>query len=112
MSIMTNATATAIATAIMLDFLRATYKAVLIPAVDAGREIGYANQTTMNMLSEERFPMPTIKMGGKRVVSIFVLADFLIKQQSQIPTPTIQSAQTRKGRPPKSQSKKVQGSVS
>lgn len=107
MSIMTNATA------IMLDFLRATYKAVFIPAVDAGREIGYANQTTMNMLSEERFPMPTIKMGGKRVVSIFVLADFLIKQQSQtqITTPTTQSAQARKGRPPKSKSKKVQGVV-
>lgn len=107
MSIMTNTTA------IMLDFLRATYNAVFIPAVAAGREIGYANQTTMNMLSEERFPMPTIKMGGKRVVSIFVLADFLIKQQSQtqITTATILPAQIRKGRPPKSKSKKVQGVV-
>lgn len=104
MSIMTKTTNP------VLDILRATYQSIFIPAVDAGREIGFADKTTRNMLSESRFPIPTTKICGKRVVSIFVLADY-ITQQSQHISPSILPPQARKGRPPKSKSKKAQGVV-
>lgn len=94
MSIMTNVTTNPV-----LDILRATYQSIFIPAVDAGREIGFADKTTRNMLSESRFPIPTAKICGKRVVSIFVLADY-ITQQSQHISPSILPPQVRKGRPP------------
>lgn len=61
----------------VLDLLRATYKTLLIPVVDAGREIGLAEGTTRNMLTEERFPLPTRTVGVKRFVAIFVLADYV-----------------------------------
>ena len=41
---------------------------------------GLAESSTRNMVSEGRFPIPTTKIGVKRVVSIFVLADFVIRQ--------------------------------
>lgn len=63
----------------VLELLRATYGTVFIPAIDAGREIGFAEKTTRNMLSEGRFPLRTEKIGAKRVVSIFVLADFVMQ---------------------------------
>ena len=94
----------------MLDFLRATYQAIFIPAVDAGREIGFADKTTRNMLSENRFPIPTAKICGKRVVSIFVLADYII-QQSQHISPVIFPPQVRKGRPLNSEKIKKSGGV-
>lgn len=69
-----------------LDILRATYKTIYIPVVDAGREIGLAASSTRNMLSEDRFPIPTTKIGAKRVVSIFVLADFVSRQSPLSPS--------------------------
>lgn len=42
----------------------------------AGLEIGLAEKTTRNMLSEGRFPLKTKKISNKRVVSIFDLAAF------------------------------------
>lgn len=64
----------------VLDFLRVTHHTVFIPAVVAGKEIGLAEKTTRNMLSEGRFPLRTVKVGAKRLVSIFVLADFVARQ--------------------------------
>jgi hypothetical protein len=64
----------------VLDVLRATYKTIYIPFVDAGREIGLAKSSSRNMLYEGRFPLPTIKIGVRRMVSIFALAEFLTQQ--------------------------------
>ncbi|NOS97215.1 MAG: hypothetical protein HOP25_01925 [Methylotenera sp.] len=104
MSIMTNVTSNPV-----LDILRTTYQSIFISAVHAGREIGFADKTTRNMLSESRFPIPTTKICGKRVVSILVLADYII-QQSQHISPTMLSPQVRKGRPPNSTKFKDQSS--
>ena len=105
MSILTNVTSNPV-----LDILRATYQSIFIPAVNAGREIGFADKTTRNMLSESRFPIPTAKICGKRVVSIFVLADYII-QQSQHISPPILPLQVRKGRPLNSEKIKKSGRV-
>ncbi len=45
----------------VLEILRATYKTLYISAVSAGQEIGIAQGTTRNMLTEGRFPLPTKK---------------------------------------------------
>lgn len=94
----------------VLDVLRATYKTVFIPAIDAGREIGFAEKTTRNMLSEGRFPLPTEKIGAKRVVSIFVLADFVM-QRSGMSQPVMSAARTRKGAPTKPERMRARGSA-
>jgi hypothetical protein len=80
----------------VLDILRATYQTIFISAIDAGKEIGIAPGTTRNMLTEGRFPLPTQKIGVKRVVSIFVLADFVM-QRSQIASSTILPVQNKRG---------------
>lgn len=92
----------------VLDILRATYKTVFIPAIDAGREIGFAEKTTRNMLSEGRFPIPTEKIGAKRVVSIFVLADFVM-QRSGISLSAMPPARKRRGAPTKPERMRTQG---
>jgi hypothetical protein len=92
----------------VLDVLRATYKTVFIPAIDAGREIGFAEKTTRNMLSEGRFPIPTEKIGAKRVVSIFVLADFVM-QRSHISPSVISPERARKGARTKAVRMRAQG---
>ena len=105
---MPNKTAT-LANNSVLDILRATYQTIFISAVDAGKEIGIAPGTTRNMLTRGgRFPLSTQKIGVKRVVSIFVLADFVM-QRSQTISSTIPPVQARKGRPPKSERMRVQG---
>lgn len=60
----------------LIEILRATYGTVYISATAAGLEIGLAEKTTRNMLSEGRFPLKTKKISNKRVVSIFDLAAF------------------------------------
>jgi predicted DNA-binding transcriptional regulator AlpA len=62
--------------------IQETYQTMFISVVDAGREIGYAEKTTRNLLSEGRFPLPTEKIGAKRVVSSYDLAKFVIKRSS------------------------------
>jgi len=76
---MSNTTNTT-AYATVLEILRATYQTIYISAVNAGKEIGIAPGTTRNMLTEGRFPIPTLKIGAKRVVSIFVLGDFFLQR--------------------------------
>ena len=92
----------------VLDVLRATYKTVFIPAIDVGREIGFAEKTTRNMLSEGRFPIPTEKIGAKRVVSIFVLADFVM-QRSHIAPSVMPPERARRGARPKAERMRAQG---
>lgn len=92
----------------VLDILRATYKTIFIPAIDAGREIGYAEKTTRNLLSEGRFPIPTEKIGAKRVVSIFVLADFVM-QRSHIAPTVMTPKPARKGARTKAERLRAQG---
>jgi hypothetical protein len=92
----------------VLDILRATYKTIFIPAIDAGREIGYAEKTTRNLLSEGRFPIPTEKIGAKRVVSIFVLADFVM-QRSHIAPAVMSPKPARKGARTKAERLRAQG---
>ena len=99
---------TNISSSVVLDVLRSTYKTVFIPAIDAGREIGLAEQTTRNLLSKGQFPILTLKIRGKRVVSIFVLADFVM-QQSDIPQAAIQPPKVKRGAPTKSERMRVQG---
>lgn len=86
----------------VLEILRATYKTIYISATDAGKEIGIAPGTTRNMLTEGRFPLQTLKIGAKRVVSIFVLADFVMGRQQL-------SAQARRGARTKAERLKEQG---
>lgn len=100
---MSNTTNTTAYTTV-LEILRATYQTIYISAVNAGKEIGIAPGTTRNMLTEGRFPLPTLKIGRKRVVSILVLAD-LVVQRSQLPV------QARKGARPKAERLKEQGRV-
>lgn len=100
---MSNTTNTT-AYATVLEILRATYQTIYISAVNAGKEIGIAPGTTRNMLTEGRFPIPTLKIGRKRVVSILVLAD-LVVQRSQLPV------QVRKGARTKAERFKEQGRV-
>lgn len=88
----------------VLEILRATYKTIYISATDAGKEIGIAPGTTRNMLTEGRFPLQTLKIGAKRVVSIFVLADFVM-QRPQI------SMQARRGARTKEERMQQQGRV-
>jgi len=64
----------------VLDLLRATYKTLFIPVVLAGREIGMAEGTTRNLLTEEKFPLPTTTRGTRRYVTIFDLADYVSRK--------------------------------
>lgn len=68
------------ATNAVLDLLRATYKTLFIPVVEAGREIGMAEGTTRNLLTEEKFPLPTTTRGTRRYVTIFDLADYVSRK--------------------------------
>jgi hypothetical protein len=92
----------------VLELLWAKYNTVFISAVDAGREIGFAEKTTRNMLSEGRFPLPTEKIGAKRMASIFVLADFVSKH-SNLPQPNISITPRRQGARTKAERLRAQG---
>ena len=89
----------------VLEILRATYNTLYISAVNAGEEIGIAPGTTRNMITEGRFLLPTKKIGAKRVVSIFVLADFVMQRSQSLQQPA------RKGARTKAERLKVQGVV-
>lgn len=61
-----------------LSELRKKYpNRMLLPATSAGKEIGLEQQTTRNKINDGTFPISTKKIGGKRVVHILDLADFL-----------------------------------
>ena len=93
----------------VLDILRATYKTVFIPAIDAGREIGYAEKTTRNLVSEGRFPLKTEKIGAKRMVSIFVLAQYVSERSNLGQTSAVVRTPARKGARTKAERMRAQG---
>lgn len=68
----------------VLDLLRATYKTLFIPVVEAGREIGMAEGTTRNLLTEGKFPLPTTTRGVRRYVTIFDLADYVARKSPSL----------------------------
>lgn len=82
----------------VLDVLRATYKTIYIPYVDAGRELGLAPSTSRNRYAKGLFPIPTIKIGGHRVVSIFDLADYVCQKSPSVSKPTKRGPRFKKDR--------------
>lgn len=84
----------------VLQMLRATYKTINISATAAGLEIGLAEKTTRNMVSEGRFPIKTKKVSTKRVVSIFDLAEYLEGSVRELASKPIKKkgARTKKDR--------------
>jgi len=75
---------------------------LLITPVQAGIAIGYAPQTTHNRLSTGKFPLPTVKVGKRKMVRVADLVRFVDTLESNAPTPTKQPR--RLGRPTKDES--------
>jgi hypothetical protein len=76
-----------------IDLLRLQFPGrVLIPAVEAGAAIGFSASYTRQMIHFNRFPMPTVKNGDKRMVNIVHLADYIEKLPA--------TGKRRRGRPP------------
>lgn len=64
-----------------LEILSARYPgAVLLPFVDAGTALAMKLQTARNQLVAGVFPVPTHKVGGRRVVRIDDLAAYIDAQ--------------------------------
>lgn len=60
------------------DFLAAQFPGqALIGLVDAGTAIGMAAQTARNKVKLGEFPTKTVKIGGRRMVSLIDLAEYL-----------------------------------
>ena len=86
---------------------------VLIPLVPASESVGIPAQTARNRLSSGTYPMPTVMIESRRFIHISDLAEFVESRRApQLAAEESPREKVRKGRPPKSQSKKVQGSVS
>lgn len=61
-----------------IDYLESLFPAqVFIRAIAAGRVLGWADQTTRNQIYEKKFPIPTVLLGGQRVVKKIDLANFI-----------------------------------
>ena len=87
----------------VLDELRATYKTFFITPVAAGKELGFAEKTTRNMMTQGRFPLTTEPVGSRLMVSIFVLADY-VARRSQMPLePSVEKISKKRGRPTKAE---------
>lgn len=50
---------------------------LFIAAVLAGVCIGYSKQATRNKIQDETFPIPTFRIGGKRLVKKTDLAEYI-----------------------------------
>lgn len=48
-----------------------------IPFVDAARFAGFANQTARNLLSENKFPIPTFMRNGRRFIHATILSAYM-----------------------------------
>lgn len=85
------------------------YRAFYYPLVDVARSLGIAQQTAYNQAIAGTFPIRNYKLGGKRVVALADLADFVargLEPASSLSThPPAQAAETeqvkRRGRPMK-----------
>lgn len=77
-------------------------KKLLITPTQAGLAIGYAPQTTHNLLSTGKFPIPTVKVRNRKMVRVADLVQYVDGLEPDGPTPTKQSG--RPGRPTKEES--------
>jgi hypothetical protein len=75
---------------------------LLITPAQAGAAIGYAPQTTWNLLSDEEFPIPTVKRGKRKMVRVSDLVRYVDSLEPDAATCIKQSR--RPGRPTKAES--------
>ena len=74
---------------------------LLITPVQAGMAIGYAPQTTHNLLSARKFPLPIVKVGNRKMVRVSDLIKFV---DELYPATTSTQQPRRPGRPTKAES--------
>lgn len=61
-----------------LDYLESLWpRQALVPVLEAGKCLSYAPQTTRNKLAKGQFPVPTVLVGGKRLVNKTQLARYI-----------------------------------
>lgn len=61
-----------------LDYLESLWpRQALVPALEAGKCLSYAPQTTRNKLAKGQFPIRTVLVGGKRLVKKTDLAQYI-----------------------------------
>lgn len=88
-----------------LQYLQSLYpRAYFVRALDAGELLGYTEKTSYNKISKGTFPLPTIREGGKRLVALHHLADYLDKKGMGFRTSERPTPPRRRGRPPKAAS--------
>lgn len=75
---------------------------LLITPVKAGAAIGYAPQTTWNLLSAGEFPIPTVQRGKRKMVRVADLVRFV--DSLELNTTTLTNQPRRPGRPTKAES--------
>lgn len=75
---------------------------LLITPVQAGIAIGYAPQTTHNLLSTGKFPIPTVRCGKRKMVRVVDLVRYVDGLEPDVSTSVKQSR--RPGRPTKAES--------
>lgn len=81
---------------ITLAYLRQQHQdQILITMDQAARHLGMSGKTAQNRASAGRFPIPTRKIGGKQMVHLLDLAEFIACGTSQ------QATAPRRGRPRK-----------
>lgn len=81
---------------------------LLVTPVQAGMAIGYAQQTTHNLLSAGKFPLPIVKVGKRKMVRVSDLINFVDKLQT---ASTSTQQPRRPGRPTKAESVEKRGTV-
>lgn len=74
---------------------------LLITPTEAGVAIGYAPQTTHNLLSAGKFPLPIVKVGNRKMVRVSDLIKFVDELH---PSSTPAQYSRRPGRPTKEES--------
>ncbi|MFA5371772.1 MAG: hypothetical protein WC298_07365 [Sideroxydans sp.] len=72
---------------------------LLITPVQAGVALGYAPQTTWNLLSSGKFPVPTVRCGKRKMVRIADLVKYVDDLEPN--ASAINKQQCRPGRPTK-----------
>ena len=82
--------------------------AVLLTLKQVAQVTGQAEQTLRNLISEERTTLPNCKVGGKRVVHILDLANWLDQQRIQTDQQVRQVRQSKLGRPTKAERRRGQ----
>jgi hypothetical protein len=73
---------------------------LLITPTQAGTAIGYAPQTTFNLLSKQKFPLPVVSVGKRKMVRVSDLIKF-VEELHPVAPPT--QRQRRPGRPTKAE---------